>query len=84
MALGLMRACLCFATGSIATPFSILGLQSLSLAIQGKATVNLEWRASLGPSSTVFSVAIIAALLAFREYFKIRIFEYSNGLAREI
>jgi uncharacterized membrane protein len=84
VALGLLRACLAFTATSIATPFSIFGLQSLSLVINQRASLNINWNTSLSPSAAIVAVTLTIAFFSLREYRNARIYEHAHGLSDEI
>jgi hypothetical protein len=84
VALDFFRACLGFTAVSLATPFGFLGLQSLSVAINQRATINITWDTSLKPAFIMGTVALVMAYLSLREYRDIRVYEYTHGLSSGI
>jgi hypothetical protein len=88
VALGLLRACLSIAVGSVVAPVGLFGLQSLSIATRAKNTIDLTWTAPVKTTTEsgaiVAIVAILAACFAFREFHKARKYEYEHGISDEI
>lgn len=79
VALGLLRACIGFTAAAIATPFSFLGIQNLSLAINQKVTISIAWDTSINPAFAVGIVALLVAAFSLREYREARTYEHLHG-----
>jgi hypothetical protein len=88
VALGLMRAFLSIAVGSTVAPISLFGLQSLSVAIRAKTTIDIALttplRETTESGATVTIVAMIAAYFAFREFYSVKTYEYEHGISTDI
>jgi hypothetical protein len=78
--LGLMRACLGIATGSVIAPVGTFGLHNVSIAVGGSVTFNATWSCFSWQVFCAFFTALLAACFAFVEYRSVKTYEYEHGL----